>query len=107
MIDRGHDLALITQADLLGIARSTLYCQPQPVPAADLAVMRRIDELHLDHPFAGSRMMRAMLVNEGTSIGRMHVRTLMRRMASRHCIGGHGPANPRLDTRFIRICCVT
>jgi len=80
MIDRGHDLALITQADLLGIACSTLYCQPRPVPAADLAVMRRIDELHLDHPFAGSRMMRAMLVNEGTSIGRMHVRTLMRRM---------------------------
>ena len=80
MIDRGHDLALITQADLLGIARATLYCQPRPVPAADLAVMRRIDELHLDHPFAGSRMMRAMLVNEGTSIGRMHVRTLMRRM---------------------------
>jgi putative transposase len=43
MIDRGHDLALITQADLLGLARSTLYRQPRPVPAADLAVMRRID----------------------------------------------------------------
>jgi putative transposase len=80
MIDRGHDLALATQADLLGIARSTLYRQPRPVPAADLAVMRRIDELHLDHPFAGSRMMRDMLVNEGTVIGRTHVRTLMRRM---------------------------
>jgi putative transposase len=80
MIDRGHDLALATQADLLGIARSTLYRQPRAVPAADLVVMRRIDELHLDHPFAGSRMMRAMLVNEGTVIGRTHVRTLMRRM---------------------------
>jgi putative transposase len=80
MIDRGHDLALATQADLLGVARSTLYRQPRPVPAADLAVMRRIDELHLDYPFAGSRMMRDMLVNEGVLIGRTHVRTLMRRM---------------------------
>jgi putative transposase len=80
MIDRGHDLALATQADLLGVARSTLYRQPRPVPAADLAVMRRIDELHLDYPFAGSRMMRDMLVNEGVVIGRTHVRTLMRRM---------------------------
>src|SRR3981081_398307 len=67
MIDRGHDLALATQADLLGVARSTLYRQPRPVPAADLAVMRRIDELHLDYPFAGSRMMRNMLVQRGRS----------------------------------------
>ena len=80
MIDRGHDLALATQADLLGIARSTLYRPLQPVPAADRAVMRRIDELHLDHPFAGSRMLRDMLVNEGPVIGRTQVRTLMRRM---------------------------
>jgi putative transposase len=80
MIDRSHNLALATQADLLGVARSTLYRQPRPVPAADLAVMRRIDELHLDYPFAGSRMMRDMLVNEGTVIGRTHVRTLMHRM---------------------------
>jgi putative transposase len=80
MIDRGHDLALATQADLLDVARSTLYRQPRPVPAADLAMMRRIDELHLDYPFAGSRMMRDMLVNDGAVIGRTHVRTLMRRM---------------------------
>jgi len=80
MIDREHDLALVTQTELLGVARSTLYRQPQPVPAADLSVMRQIDELHLDHPFAGSRMMRDMLVNEGIAIGRTHVRTLMRRM---------------------------
>ena len=79
MIDRGHDLALATQARLLGIARSTAYREPQLVPAADLAVMRRIDELHLDYPFAGSRMLRAMLVNEGFTVGRTHVRTLMRR----------------------------
>src|SRR6185437_1375438 len=68
------------KARLLGVARSTVYREPEPVPASDLAVMRRIDELHLDCPFAGSRMMRSMLVNEGISIGRTHVRTLMRRM---------------------------
>lgn len=79
MIDRGHELALSTQARLLGVARSTVYREPQPVPVSDLAIMRRIDELHLDYPFAGSRMMRSMLVNEGIAIGRTHVRTLMRR----------------------------
>jgi hypothetical protein len=80
MIDRDHALALATQARLLGMARSMLYREPQPVSATDLAAMRRIDELHLNHPFAGSRMLRAMLVNEGIAIGRSHVRTLMRRM---------------------------
>jgi putative transposase len=80
MIDRSHELALATQARLLGVARSTLYHEARPVSAADLVVMRRIDELHLDYPFAGSRMTRAMLVNEGIRIGRRHVRTLMRRM---------------------------
>jgi putative transposase len=80
MIDRGAALALSTQARLLGVARSTVYRAPRPVPASDLAIMRRIDELHLDYPFAGNRMMRSMLVNEGVVIGRTHVRTLMRRM---------------------------
>ena len=56
MIDRGHDLPLVRQADLLRLSRSTLYYEPRPVPAAELAIMRRIDELHLDYPFAGSRM---------------------------------------------------
>ena len=57
MIDRKHALPLAIQARLLGIARSTVYRDPEPVPAADLAVMRRIDELHLDHPVAGSRVL--------------------------------------------------
>jgi putative transposase len=80
MIDRAQALSLATQAQLLGIARSTVYREPDPVCAADLAVMRRIDELHLDYPFAGSRMLRSMLANEAIAIGRTHVRTLMRRM---------------------------
>jgi putative transposase len=80
MIDRSHTLALTAQARLLGIARSTAYREPQPVSAIDLAVMRRIDELHLNYPLAGSRMLRAMLANEEIAIGRTHVRTLMHRM---------------------------
>jgi putative transposase len=47
---------------------------------ADLTLMRRIDELHLDYPFAGSRMLKGLLVGEGYKTGRLHVRTLMRRM---------------------------
>jgi putative transposase len=80
MIDRGHELALSRQATLLDLSRSSLYYEPCPVSAADLALMRRIDELHLEHPFAGSRMLRDMLRLEGIAIGRAHVATLMRRM---------------------------
>src|SRR5690349_22106037 len=80
MIDRQHDLPITKQAEALGISRSSVYYSPRPVPAADLAVMRRIDELHLEYPFAGSRMLRSMLANEGITLGRTHLRTLMRRM---------------------------
>jgi putative transposase len=80
MIDRTHRLALSRQADLLGISRGSLYYDPCPVPVADLAVMRRIDELHLDYPFAGSRMLRDLLRGEGIAIGREKVTTMMRRM---------------------------
>src|SRR5947209_12344785 len=80
MIDRGHDLLLGRQAELLGLSRSTLYYEPRPVPAAELAIMRRIDELHLDYPLAGSRMLRDLLRGEGVVIGRELVATLMRRM---------------------------
>src|SRR5271156_2824251 len=81
MIDRDHELSLGRQAELLGLSRSTLYYEPRPVPAAELAIMRRIDELHLDYPFAGSRMLRDLLRGEGVVIGRELVATLMRRMA--------------------------
>ncbi len=80
MIDRGHNLPLLRQADLLKLSRSSLYYEPRPVSPADLAIMRRIDELHLDHPFAGSRMLRDLLRGEGIMIGRERVATLMRRM---------------------------
>ena len=80
MIDRAHVLSLVKQAKVLGISRGSLYYEPQPVSEQDLALMRRIDELHLDYPFAGSRMLQGFLVREGFAVGRLHIRTLMRRM---------------------------
>lgn len=80
MIDRTHELALTRQARLLGLSRSSLYYQPCPVSQADLDIMRRIDALHLDYPFAGSRMLRDLLRGEGIEIGREAVRTMMKRM---------------------------
>jgi putative transposase len=80
MIDRSHALPLIRQAEELGISRSSLYYQPEPVSVADLALMRRMDELHLEFPFAGSRMLRDLLKAEGFTVGRLHVATLMKRM---------------------------
>ena len=80
MIDRNHDLPIIKQAKALGISRGSVYYLPRPVSAAALAVMRRMDELHLEFPFAGSRMLRDLLNKEGVEIGRRHVATLMKRM---------------------------
>ena len=80
MIDREHELPLTRQAEVLQLSRSGLYYRPRLVSPADLAVMRRIDELHLDYPFAGNRMLRDLLRAEGIGIGRQHVATLMRRM---------------------------
>jgi putative transposase len=80
MIDRGHELPLTRQAALLRLSRGSLYYTPRPVPAGELAVMRRIDELHLNYPFAGSRMLRDLLRTEDIVIGREKVATFMRRM---------------------------
>ena len=80
MIDREHALALTRQAETLSISRSSIYYLPRPVPAGDLKIMRRLDELHLEFPFAGARMLRGLLAAEGSRIGRRHVATLMKRM---------------------------
>jgi putative transposase len=80
MIDRLHALPLSRQAEALGISRGSVYYAPRPVSASDLALMRRMDKLHLDYPFAGSRMLRDLLVAEGFTVGRLHVATLMKRM---------------------------
>jgi putative transposase len=81
MIDPEHELPIAKQAEELEIGRSTVYYRPRPVSDADLMLMRRIDELHLNYPFAGSRMLRDMLSQQGFEVGRRHVRTLMRQMA--------------------------
>ena len=80
MIDREHDLPIVRQAQALNISRGSVYYLPRLVPDADLAIMRRLDRLHLEYPFAGSRMLRGLLVAEGCKIGRRHVKTLMKRM---------------------------
>ena len=80
MIDHDHELSITRQARLLNISRGTVYYLPQPVSPADLALMRRIDELHLEHPFMGARMLRDQLKRQGFAVGRRHVRTLMLRM---------------------------
>jgi putative transposase len=80
MINREHDLSITAQAKALGISRSSVYYKSRPVSASDLALMRRIDELHLNYPFAGSRMMQALLKREGYSVGRLHVATCMKKM---------------------------
>ena len=80
MIDRDHQLSITRQASLLNISRGAVYYLPQPVSSADLALMRRLDELHLEHPFMGARMLRDQLAWQGIHAGRRHIRTLMLRM---------------------------
>ena len=80
MIDRANPLPVSRQVKLVGISRSSAYYAPSPVSAADLALMGRIDELHLEHPFAGARMLMRLLKREGIVVGRKHVGTLMRKM---------------------------
>ena len=80
MITRTHALPVVRQCQILEVSRSTAYYQPTPVSATELALMRRIDELHLASPFAGARMLRDLLRREGHTIGRKRMRTLMTRM---------------------------
>ena len=91
MIDRDHDLPVQRQAELMGISRGSVYYLPRPVSDADLRLMRHIDELHLELPFAGSRMLREMLRAEGVEVGRKHVATLS------SCV------NPNSFIRFVHV----
>jgi putative transposase len=80
MIDKTHALPLTRQAELLDISRGSIYYRAVPVPDIDLRVMREIDELHLDYPFAGARMLKGFLKKKGFTIGRRHIARLMRLM---------------------------
>ena len=80
MMDRGSKVSVTRQAELLDLSRSSVYYTPRPLSERDLLLMRRLDELHLEHPFMGARMLRRQLLFEGIQVGRRHVRTLMLRM---------------------------
>lgn len=76
MIDPTAKLSVSRQAIVLGISRSSVYYKPRPVSDADLKLMHRIDKLHMEFPFAGSRMLQGLLIQEGFKVGRLHVATL-------------------------------
>src|SRR4030081_2974442 len=97
MIMRDHDLPITKQAKALSISRGSVYYLPQPVSAAGLVIARHLDRLHLDFPFAGSRMLRGLLDAEGYKIGRRHVKTLMKRMGI-ETLYRH-PRTPKAETR--------
>ena len=80
MIDKTHELPVVRQVQRLDLSRSSVYYLPQPTPESDLRLMRRIDELLLEHPFAGTRMLRDMLRLENAEVGRKHVSTRMKKM---------------------------
>ena len=104
MIDPAAKLSVSRQAIVLGISRGSVYYKPRPVSDADLKLMHRIDKLHMEFPFAGSRMLQGLLVHEGFKVGRLHVATLMKRMASRRSIDGQTPRNRPRGTRSTPIC---
>ena len=100
-------LSVTRQAALLGISRGSVYYLQRQVSDADLALMRRIDELHLEHPFMGARMLRRQLLQTGVQVGRRHISTLMRRMGIEALAPQPGTANARWETRFTPICCAS
>jgi len=96
MINPEHDLPITRQAKLLDISRSAVYYVPRPISEADLNLMRRLDELHLEHPFMGARMKKRELAQEGIEVGRRHIGTLMRRLNIEAMAPKPGTSKPRL-----------
>jgi hypothetical protein len=98
MIDPAHDLSITKQAEALNISRGSVYYLPRLVPDADLAIMRRLDRLHLELPFAGSRMLQGLLVAEGHMYGRRprckRNLTYLRSVRVQPCIRPHMMVSP-------------
>ena len=105
MIMLEHELSITKQAKALRISRGSVYYLRRPVSATDLEIMRLLDRLHLDFPFAGSRMLQGLLAAEGCKVGRRHVKTLMKRMGIERSIVVRGPRSPNRGTGSIPICC--
>ncbi len=97
-----HDV--VRQCELLELSRSSTYYTPRTVSESDLTLMRRLDKLHLAHPFLGARKLARRLGDEGHRIGRRHVRTLMRRMGMETLTAGRAPVCRRGAIRFIHTC---
>ena len=102
-----HELPKTRRCELLDVARSSAYYQPELVSAQDLALMRLIDEIHLQYPFYGSRRLRNELEDRGHRVNRKRVQRLMRQMDLRRCIRGGERASRARDTRFTRTSCGT
>ena len=80
MIDPTSQLSINRQAGVLGISRGSVCYSTRQISTADLKLMRRIDKLQMEAPFAGIRMLQGLLVQVGFKVGRLHVATLMQRM---------------------------
>ena len=100
MIDREHDLPLTSQADCLNISRGSIYYVAAAVPAGDLAIMRKIDVLHTEYPFAGSRMLRDLLAADGSPLGRRRVTSMMQKMAIKAAYPKPNTSKPELGHRI-------
>lgn len=105
MIDREHKLSVVRQAKLLGFSRGSVYYMPRPVSGGGLALMRRIDELHLDSPFAGRRMLQGLLRGKGLETGRLHVATLMKKMGIEAIYRRRTHPSPHQVTKSILTSC--
>jgi putative transposase len=80
MIDRTHKLSIVRQAEVLGISRGAVYYAPRAVSDFDLALMRRIDAVHLEMPWFGARGLKRVFKTEFPGVGRRRIGTLMQTM---------------------------
>ena len=83
MIQAAHPLTVTRRCELLDVARSTVYYHPTGIPSEDLALMRLLDEIHLERPFYGSRRLRDELETQGHPVNRKRVQRLVRQMGLR------------------------
>lgn len=105
MIKPDHELSIKRQAELLNISRGSACFVPRAAPEADQRLMRRIDKLHLEHPFTGARMLRDMLQRAGFDVGRKHVGTLMIKVGIQAQYRKPNTSKKPRGTRCIPTCC--
>ena len=104
MINKEHMLPLTRQSQILELSRSSLYYEAVGISSRDLELMRLIDEIHLNHPYMGSRSIRDQLQDRGHQVGREHVSTLMKKMGIAALYPKPKLSKPHPDHKSIRIC---